>query len=111
MLGLDLSLIISFGTLLVTFFNVYQVYNLNIEFHKKSKVYDKKFEVISQLEELLVLCKIDITSIIKYYMFADEKPQKTSGKLSDIVNKFKTAEKENKNVDVNNNTDKSMATD
>lgn len=41
----------------------------------------------------------------------DEKPQKTSGKLSDIVNKFKTAEKENKNVDLNNNTDKSMATD
>jgi hypothetical protein len=76
MLELDLSMFIGIGTLVVTFINVFQVHKLKIEFYKKSKVYDKKFEVISHLEELLVLCKIDITSIINYYSFTDEKPQK-----------------------------------
>lgn len=40
----------------------------------------------------------------------DEKPKKMSGNLSDIVNKFKNTEKENKNVNINNDSDKSVAT-
>jgi hypothetical protein len=64
MLGLDLSLIISFGTLLVTFFNVYQVYSLNIEFHKKSKVYDKKFEVLIELEELCIMHYVRLNDLL-----------------------------------------------
>ncbi len=100
----NLSMLIALGTLVVSFYNAFQVHDLNIQFHKKSKVYDKKFEVLLELENLSTMnyvCLKKILSIFSY--FPDAKKSKYIDDFSSFIDEFHLKVRLNKKLLINTN--------